>query len=172
VDKLWLYHAEGDIALVARHILGKGKRLSKQMKRTALKRSTKPLKRTPLKRKSKSKLSTLRRKADETFNRYIRARDGRTCISCGRVGEVDAGHFIATSVSARLRYNEHNVNSQCRRCNRFMHGNLADYAVALTRKYGPEILEKLHKEKQIICQRTQKDYEEIISTYTEKIKHL
>jgi hypothetical protein len=142
------------------------------MKRTALKRSTKPLKRTPLKRKSKSKLSTLRRKADETFNRYIRQRDGSLCISCGRVGEVDAGHYVATSVSSNLRYSEENVNSQCRRCNRFLHGNLGEYSLGLIRKYGPEILEKLHKEKQIICQRTPEEYQEIIETYQKKLNKI
>jgi len=142
------------------------------MKRTALKRSTKPLKRTPLKRKSKSKLSTLRRKADETFNRYIRTRDGSICISCGQHGPMDAGHYFATSVSAYLRYSEENVNSQCRKCNRFMHGNLGEYALGLIKKYGPDILEKLHKEKQIICQRTQKEYQEIIETYQKKLEEL
>lgn len=137
-----------------------------------MKRSTKPLKRTKLRKKSKSKLSTLRRKADETFNRFIRIRDGNICISCGKVGPVDAGHYIATSVSANLRYSESNVNSQCRRCNRFMHGNLTEYAMALTRKYGPNILEKLHKEKKVICQRSVGDYQAIIDTYNEKIKEI
>ncbi len=141
-------------------------------RKTPLERSSKPLKRTKLRKKSKTKLSTLRRKADETFNRYIRNRDGLVCISCGTVGSVDAGHYVATSVSANLRYDERNVNSQCRRCNRFLHGNLEGYAIGLLHKYGTEILEKLHKEKSVICQRTAKDYEEIISTYEEKLKSL
>jgi hypothetical protein len=42
-----------------------------------------------------------------------------------------------------LRYNEINVNAQCRSCNRFDEGNIPAYTLALVKKYGDDIISKL-----------------------------
>lgn len=99
----------------------------------------------------KRKKRSAKYKAWEHFSRHIRLRgateDGWvTCFSCGIVKhwtEVHAGHYIAKSLSLTLRFNEINVQVQCVSCNLWKHGNLAQYALALKKKYGDNILEEL-----------------------------
>jgi len=89
-------------------------------------------------------------KPDKWFSLYIRLRDADkegnvTCCSCGKTfywRDVDAGHFIPRQHRA-TRYNERNVHSQCRKCNRFDNGNPAGYALFLIEKYGSGVLEEL-----------------------------
>lgn len=76
-------------------------------------------------------------------NEFARRRDcfgsvGTSCISCGRwcsYEELDGGHFIPTTSSA-IRFHEDNIHAQCRRCNRFLHGNPRHYLRGLERKIG------------------------------------
>lgn len=46
-----------------------------------------------------------------------------------------------------LRFNEANVNAQCRACNRFDEGNMEGYRRGLIQKYGPDIIDKLYAAK-------------------------
>ena len=87
-------------------------------------------------------------KLDEVFSEYIRLRDADQygmvrCISCGkrmRWTECDAGHYVSRSHMC-LRYDEKNVNEQCRECNRFKSGNPEGYERGLRIKYGRFVLE-------------------------------
>ena len=86
--------------------------------------------------------------ADKWFSKYIRARDADAngivrCISCGdphHWSKCDAGHFIKRQHMS-LRFNEKNVNAQCRKCNWLEQGNDIGYAKGLMKKYGPGIIE-------------------------------
>lgn len=88
--------------------------------------------------------------ADKWFSKFIRARDADdtgilNCISCGipvHWKKADAGHFIKRQFKS-LRYNEKNVNGQCRKCNWLLQGNDIEYAKGLEKKYGKGILEQL-----------------------------
>lgn len=99
----------------------------------------------------KKRTGTMKHKAWAVFSQYIRQREMDengmvSCISCGKVDHwknMDAGHYVPKSVSLVLRFSEIAVQNQCTACNRFRHGNLTQYALALQRKYGPEVLEKL-----------------------------
>ncbi len=99
----------------------------------------------------KPKVSTVKKRLDNIFNEYIRRRDIRgsgecaICCSCGKIDEwknMDAGHFVPCQHNA-TRYDERNVNIQCRKCNRYDEGNSAGYAVFLIKKYGADIIEEL-----------------------------
>lgn len=81
-------------------------------------------------------IPALTKKAQETFNRWIRNRDkDKGCISCGR--EVtEAGHYFSAGHYSALRFNEINDNGQCTRCNCFLHGNLINYRKGLVKRYG------------------------------------
>ncbi len=84
---------------------------------------------------------------------------------------MDAGHYIASSISLALRFDERNVHPQCTACNRFRHGNMAQYALELQKKYGPDILEELdyfRKQHQGI-KLSRNDYEDMIDKYKEKL---
>ena len=88
--------------------------------------------------------------ADKWFSKFIRMRDADNngiihCISCGRPvpwQKADAGHFIKRQHMA-VRFNEKNVNAQCKYCNNFEQGNDIGYARGLVRKYGQGIIEHL-----------------------------
>lgn len=88
--------------------------------------------------------------ADKWFSKFIRIRDADEngiiiCISCGKPvhwTKADAGHFIKRQFKS-LRYNEKNVNGQCRKCNWLLQGNDINYAKGLVKKYGEGILDEL-----------------------------
>lgn len=107
-------------------------------------------KRKKEKKPKKEKIMTWRRKCDKAFAHFIRNRDSETewvCISCWEVFPyewMDAGHFIWRKC-IRLRYNEYNVNSQCRRCNRFGHWEQALYYKWIIKKYWKEKADELLK---------------------------
>ena len=81
-------------------------------------------------------LPKLIKKAQDTFNAFIRLRDcDKKCISCS--GPVEqAGHYFSAGHHSLLRFNEANVNGQCIRCNNFLHGNLIHYRAGLIKRYG------------------------------------
>ena len=83
--------------------------------------------------------------AQTAFNKYIRARDGNQCISCGSVtGQIHAGHFISVGHGgSSLRFDENNSHSQCAQCNSFKSGNIGAYRQALIKKIGLEEVERL-----------------------------
>lgn len=62
---------------------------------------------------------------------------------------MQAGHYVSRTHMS-LFLDEINVNCQCVGCNMFKHGNLDEYAIALKKKYGDDILEWLHGRKQEI----------------------
>ena len=101
------------------------------------------------KKKTRSRASKIR--GVQTYaNRYARLRDcagtgGAVCISCPEwfpFDKGDGGHFIPTTSSA-TRFDERNINFQCHKCNRFMHGNIRMYFRGMEKKYGRAIVDEL-----------------------------
>lgn len=119
---------------------------------------------------------TLKRKLWEIFSKYIRLRDQSTCISCDKrfdaISELDAGHYHPRTSGMALFFDERNVHAQCRGCNRFRHGNLAQYALALQRRYGKGILEELDKKRQEIKKYSTQEYIDLIEYYKLEIDKL
>lgn len=124
----------------------------------------------------KISLSGLNKKLWKLFSEHIRQKyadeEGFVkCFTCdaGRHWkEMDAGHYIPKSVSLRLRFDERNVHPQCTACNRFRHGNLTEYAIALQKKYGAKILEELDALRHEPTKYSRLDYEDMIDKYTNK----
>lgn len=117
--------------------------------------------------------------ADRLFSIYIRLRDsdengyGR-CISCGKIvhwKDADAGHFVNRK-HLNLRYDEMNVNLQCRSCNRFDEGNSAGYTQGLIKKYGENIIEVLRVKKSFIKKYSPFDYGVLCEYFKNKIKRI
>jgi len=84
---------------------------------------------------------------------------------------MDAGHFINRKHLA-LRYNEINVQPQCRSCNRFDEGNLPAFGLALQQKYGEDIIKKLLATKVQTAKLSQWEVDEMIRYYKQEIKSL
>ncbi len=107
-------------------------------------------------------------KAQKVFNAFIRNRDkDNGCISCG--AEVEhAGHYLSQGHHSALRFNEMNTNSQCLRCNNFLHGNLIKYRQGLVRKWGEQKVLMLENNKNSVKKWSRAELLAIIDTYSLK----
>jgi hypothetical protein len=94
------------------------------------------------------------KKTQAAVNKYVRVRDeGKPCISCGtsllklgrRGGDYDAGHYRSVGSAPHLRFavEEGNINGQCKRCNKWLVGNVVAYRQGLIMRIGLEAVEKL-----------------------------
>ena len=95
------------------------------------------------------------------------------CFTCPKTGhwkDFQAGHYIPQSMSAKLVFDEHNVQVQCGGCNKYRNGNPTVYAIELCRKYGPMILEELHSALEPGFKHKRADYERMIARYSEAVQ--
>ena len=114
----------------------------------------------------------LREKLDIIFSQFIRQRDKGKCYTCSKVDEwkyMQCGHYIPRAHN-QLRFSEINCHSQCPGCNMFHAGRMDIYALNLIRDYGPDILKKLNKEKQILKQWKVSELEKLIKKYKKLVK--
>lgn len=111
-------------------------------------------------------LPELKKTAQKYFNSYIRLRDSDLgCISCVKYEVDHAGHYIAQGSSGALRYNEDNVQGQCRNCNVWLHGNLIEYRLNLVKKIGEDRVKYLEDHRHDIKKWTREELEYLISKY-------
>ena len=108
------------------------------------------------------------KKLDVKFSIFIRRRDeNQGCISCGKRIEFkncDAGHYISRK-NMSTRFDEQNVNAQCKECNQFKSGNIPDYERGLVQKYGEGVLEELNTKKNESSKLSSSDIVELIKQY-------
>lgn len=93
------------------------------------------------------------KEAQVAFNAYCRERDrGQQCISCDESlwrlsgitgGNYDCGHFRSRGSAPHLRFHEDNAHGQCKRCNRYLSGNVTEYRTRLIARIGLERVEAL-----------------------------
>ncbi len=131
------------------------------------------MKRTPLRKRSKSKTAILKRKLWVVFSRYIRQRDqAGGCFICkarATGSNYHASHFIPKSVGGLILYfHPMNVHGCCMRCNIHLGGNLWEYG----QKLGEAKVKELYLLKRKIVKWSEKDYEEKIKLYEQKLCHL
>jgi len=113
-------------------------------------------------------------KAQKIFNAYIRQRDSEngyfTCISCGQIKEVsqmDAGHYVPVKGSSALRFDEYNVNGECKACNGFDQFHLIGYKRNLIDKVGERKVIELEQQHRLIKKWSRTELNEIIKQYGE-----
>ena len=136
---------------------------------------------------NKSVLYKRKERAQRIFNEYIRSRDclettgspfSGICFTCGREtdntkGNLHASHFILDSKNGNATsFDEVNVNSCCKYCNRMLHGNLGNYAINLIKKYGQNELDRLQRLKLTNKKWTIDELDKIYDEYKLKIKNL
>ncbi|ELM3659695.1 recombination protein NinG [Edwardsiella piscicida] len=119
-------------------------------------------------------LSYFIKKAQQSFNEYIRERDkDQPCISCGRyhAGQWHAGHYRTTGANPELRFDEFNCHKQCAPCNNHLSGNIENYTPNLIAKIGRARFDSLmsHHEPR---KWTREELEEIAAKYRRKTKEL
>ena len=121
------------------------------------------MKKVALKKQTKNKLASLKRKAWNTFSKWIIERD-KKCVTCGSLITLQAGHYWHNV----LDFDEVNINAQCSGCNHFKSGNLAHYADYLIRKHGIVEFQKLstrHYQAMRGEKRSEADYLALIDKY-------
>ena len=112
------------------------------------------------------KLPELKKKVQKIVNKWIRLRDADLgCISCGKRGEGQAGHYIAQGSSGALRYHPDNLNKQCSQCNLWKHGSLVEYRMGLVKKIGEKRVKYLEEHKHDIKHWTREELEELMVKY-------
>jgi hypothetical protein len=84
---------------------------------------------------------------------------------------MDAGHYVNRSHMS-TRYDEKNVNAQCRKCNRFDEGNQIGYTRGLIRKYGNGIINELDVKKHSVSKITKPEYELLTNHYKVEVMEL
>lgn len=117
----------------------------------------------------------LTQKLQRVFNQFIRLRDkSRPCISCGSWNDLQAGHYFPAGHYSWLRFDETNVNHQCKRCNYFLSGNQAQYRVGLLTRYGQKTVENLEMRAMLktITKHGRFELIQLIAYYKQKIKEL
>lgn len=129
--------------------------------------------RKPLNTKGKSSRSKKIAKLDTLFSIFIRRRDctpiGK-CISCGKpitFETSDAGHYINRKYMA-TRYDEKNVNAQCRHCNRFCEGQIQGYRRGLIEKYGEKETLLIETKQFNLCKMSEVELDILIDYYKKK----
>jgi hypothetical protein len=129
---------------------------------STLRRRT-PLRSGPLRKKSQSPLAIAHDNLWAAFSLMIRERDNWTCFTCGTKIDprqkdernismafyMHAGHYKPQGIYKSVKYSPFNVAAQCLRCNKFLHGNLGAYSVALEKRYGFGILQTLERQSKL-----------------------
>lgn len=135
------------------------------------------------KKETKLKLDALQtkpqlvKKAQIAFNAYIRARDaGKTCISCdtplgSEPNSYDAGHFRSVGSAPHMRYVEDQVHGQCKKCNRYLAGNVVEYRKRLIERIGKHRVEQIESDN-TLRKYTKEALIEIARYYREEARRL
>ena len=121
--------------------------------------------------------SKLVKNLDVVFSQYVRlsnadSRGFCTCVTCGKQGHwktggIQAGHFISRKHYS-TRWDERNVKPQCVACNVYRAGEQYKYSLYL----GNNLAEELYSKSKNIVKFTNVELEELISTYSTKVKKL
>jgi len=156
------------------------KRGTKQMKRSGFKiKTATPVKKRPTgqiggnKRKPKSSPTPakLKKKLDQVFSWYIRAKYDKSCYTCGRTGTLQNGHFVSRQYLA-TRWDENNCRPQCVGCNIYGHGKPLDFEERLKKELGDNAVEEMKKKRHTITKVGMRWYEEQIAHYQNELKKL
>lgn len=127
-----------------------------------------------MKRKASKTLTLpkLTAKAQTVFNRWIRERDSKdgyfTCISCFKtlpVESMNAGHYVPVKGGSYLRFDEHNVNGECQKCNGFDEFHLIGYRKNLILKIGQRNVNRLENSRNKVYKWSREELNDIIEKY-------
>ncbi len=119
------------------------------------------------------------KKLDTQFSLFIRLRDSDiygygNCITCGKRNywkRMDNGHYMKRQ-HLQTRFDEQNCNLQCKGCNNFEQGANEKYKVAIDKKYGEGISDKLEMKKLMRGSISTSDVLVLEKLYKNKVKEL
>tara|TARA_R110002012_G_scaffold197522_2_gene366072 strand:+ start:2524 stop:2931 length:408 start_codon:yes stop_codon:yes gene_type:complete len=116
---------------------------------------------------------------DAIFSKFIRMRASddsgyAECFTCGKTSrwkEGDAGHFMSRGAYS-TRWNETNVQFQCKRCNIFQNGQQYLYSVALDGRYGGGTADALYTLSKQTRKFSEGELRAMIEIYKDKVEEL
>ena len=124
--------------------------------------------------KRKPSRSHLVKKLDTVFSQYIRRRyatnDIAECVTCGKRDhwkKMDAGHFMSRKHYS-TRWDEDNVQVQCKSCNLYNQGEQYKYSIFL----GDQKSEELYMKSKQTVKISNFELEELIEIYQQKLAAL
>jgi hypothetical protein len=62
---------------------------------------------------------------------------------------MHAGHYKPQGIYQYVKYSPLNVAARCLPCNKFLHGNLSAYSIALEKRYGFGILQTVERQSKL-----------------------
>ena len=137
-----------------------------------LKRIKRPLDKSKRKKGKPVPLSRLKRKLDQVFSLYIRAKYPKKCYTCGKPNcTLQCGHFIPRTYLA-TRWEEMNCRPQCVGCNIWGRGQLLDFEEKLTNEIGATKVAFLKEIRKQVWKLNRAWYEEKIAYYNDLLAHL
>ena len=124
----------------------------------------------------KASRKTLVKNLDNIFSEYIRRRYAKNdiveCVTCGKKGnwqggDMHAGHFMSRK-NYSTRWDEENVQVQCKYCNTYRYGEQYLFAKHLGQEKADELLAK----SRVVAKFKDWELQEMIETYKNKVKEL
>ena len=91
------------------------------------------------------------------------------CVTCGarkHYTKMNAGHFQHNV----LDFDEMNINCQCVRCNKWLHGNLTSYTMYLLLLHGKEKIDDLLKRSLVKHKYTEEELTILLPILQEKLE--
>lgn len=113
--------------------------------------------------KAKTTRKKLIKRLDDTFSKWIRARDGK-CVTCGSRENLQCGHLF-TRQSYSTRWNPLNAAATCASCNYYHEFNPHTYTNWFIDKYGLKKYKELNREFHKVKKWTDKELEDLITKY-------
>jgi hypothetical protein len=96
------------------------------------------------------------------------------CFTCGSMRhytEVDAGHFMSRACM-KTRWDEKNVQFQCKRCNGFRSGEQYKFSIRLDELYGEGTAETLLIASKMTARWSRDELEQMYHHYKRKVDEL
>ena len=132
--------------------------------------------------KRAGKRTGLKKKLDKVFSEFIRLRDSNeqgysTCCTCGAIkkwsgtGDMHAGHY-QTRGHTSTRWDEKNVNAQCKKCNTYRGGKQDLHMLYIDKKYGAGTSEMLRYKATGTTKFQDWELKEKVEYYTQKVEEL
>lgn len=123
------------------------------------------------------KLSDLRKRARDLFQKWIRQRDAKLpCISCDKevAQQFDGGHYLKAELYTGLIFDEDNCHKQCSYCNDYLKGNVIEYRKRLINRIGLCKVEDLEAraDKSRVYKFSRLELLGIADTYRDRLKEL
>ncbi len=124
-------------------------------------------------------LSWYKKRAWDSFSRYVRTRDcirftgspdRGICVTCKRpypFNQLQAGHFVSGRTNAVL-FDEEAVFSQCYGCNVGRGGAHVEYFVFMEEEHGREKIDELRLKRHQTVIYKKSDYQQLEEEYKEK----